>query len=164
MFIFAKPCLFLSRFDCYSAGWDGSFSQSACFQGANNERLSIRRHGKKSQPLLSQKTISCCQTPRFGWIFDTWLEDPQPQPPGTPAPVRSGEALSRRIVRTGCSATRHRGSDSPVADLGEPSRALQSNSHTQRAAAADRAVVICCHFLQVSMHPASPRQSPGSHG
>lgn len=44
MFILAKPCLFLSRFDCYSEGWDGSFSQSACFQGANNERPSIWRH------------------------------------------------------------------------------------------------------------------------
>lgn len=56
MFIFAKPCLFLSCFDCYSAGWDGSFSQSACFQGANNERLSIQRHGgKKRSPSPGRK-------------------------------------------------------------------------------------------------------------
>lgn len=63
-----------------------------------------------------------------------------------------------------CRAQCHetRGSGSPGADLGEPSRALQSNPHTQRCSCR-QGCVTCCHLPQVAMHTASPRHSPGSH-
>lgn len=77
VFILAKPCLFLSRFDCYSEGWDSSFSQSAYFQGANNERLSVWRHkGKGRSPSSSSKQSASARphTLLFS-VFDMQLGD-----------------------------------------------------------------------------------------
>lgn len=78
VFILAKPCLFLSRFDCYSEGWDSSFSQSACFQGANNERLSVWRHkGKDCSPSsLSKQSASARPHALLFSIFDMQLGEP----------------------------------------------------------------------------------------
>lgn len=99
VFIFAKPCLFLSRFDCYSAGWDGAFSQSACFQGANNERLSIWRHGGKNRSPSSGRKQSAAARPHAsaaslvrGWRILS------PSRQGC-LPQCSAEALSRMVLQ-----------------------------------------------------------------
>lgn len=125
VFILAKPCLFLSRFDCYSEGWDGSFSESACFQGANNETLSVWRHKGKDCSSSSPSKQSASARPHalLFSIFDMQLGDPWLQPrvevPMGSQPqhhsCRGAQRLPGKATHMQCAnATRPGASGSPV--------------------------------------------------
>lgn len=172
MFILAKPCLFLSRSDCYSEGWDGSFSQSACFQGANNESLSIWRHKGKTRSPSSHGEQSSAARPHASYssVSDKRLEDPWLQPHVHSSLQRGAEARGKAEPR-GTAATRPGCSKSPalprggwVRGVGRAWQSLQGGAAlpgqarwsscprcSSEAAAgpglALQITVICCNFL-----------------
>lgn len=82
VFILAKPCLFLSRFDCYSEGWDSSFKVPVsrglimrdCQSGGTREKVAAPPLPANNQP-LPDPTLCSSQSLICSWeILHSCLE------------------------------------------------------------------------------------------